>query len=231
MIGLSGHFVSRVNSTALIESGGLIIAAILLVLFLTGALSFWLLKKKKSSPKSLPARKRSNNTVYDAFEQLNGSSRSVLLAATRINDLPVTVPINLAIQLAQKGKCLLIDFDSKRDAMAQAFEIDSSKINTDLIIRPVSTLIDNLDIWPAGFFNCYRQMNLRMLIEAANKKYDHILLYAPYLPALPDRNQIAYCAKRAVIFSMSDNRDSPLYHLLESQNCRILSRQQADKGL
>lgn len=181
-------------------------------------------EEEKKTLKPRQSRSKPSQSVYETFKQLNGSSRSVLLAANRINDLPVTIPINLAIHLAEKGKCLLIDFDIKRDAMAMAFGVDSSKIDTDLIIRPVPSSIENLEIWPAGFFDCYKHMNLGMLLDTARKKYDHILLYAPYLPVLPDRKQIAYVARQAIVFSKTDDTDSPLYQLLKSQNCAVVTQ-------
>lgn len=225
---LSVHFVSRICIAALAYTMPLIAAVVILAL--AGILTFLFLKKKKSAaPQN--GQEFSEQTVTEAIEQLNGSSQSILLAAARIDDLPVTIPINLAIDLSQKGTCLLIDFDFKRDAMAKAFSVNSSKVGPDLIVRPITTPIENLEIWAAGFFSCYKQMNLKMLIDTARKRYDFIILYAPYLPVLPDRKQIAYWSGQAIMFAHETDTDSPLLRLLQSQNCKIVSRLKSGAGL
>ena len=146
----------------------------------------------------------------------------MLLAASGLTDLPVTIPVNLAVSLAGTGKCLLIDLDSKRDALAKVFEVDSSKIETHLKMSPVPTEFENLSVWPARYFDLLKQMNLRSLLDAANKKYDHILLYAPYLTVLADRKQIAFCSKQAVIFCKDSEKATQLRRLLKTCDCEIL---------
>ena len=145
----------------------------------------------------------------------------MLLAANNLADLPVTIPVNLAVSLAQTGKCLLIDLDSKRDALAKVFGVDSSKLDRDLKISPVQTEFENLSIWPAQYFDLLKQMNLRLLLDSA-KKYDHILLYAPYLTVLADRKQIASCSKHAVIFCNNSENKTQLRELLKTCNCKIV---------
>jgi hypothetical protein len=63
-------------------------------------------------------------------------------------------------------------------------------------------------------------MNLRLLLEGAVKKYDYILIYAPYLTTLPDRRQIASCAKQAIAFTGRDA--GRLMQLLEQCNCKVM---------
>lgn len=231
MIDLPEHFVSFLSSTVITRSVVYLSAAVVFMSLLIGGLCFWSIKKKKSraQPKQRPDRRIPS--VHETFEQLNGSSQSVLLAANRIQDLPATVPINLAIRLAEKGKCLLIDFDNKRDAMAKAFGVDSSEIKMNLKARPVPTPIENLEIWPACFFNNLKQINLKVLLAESSKRYDHILLYAPYLPVLPDRNQIAYCSKQAIVFSKGSDSNTPLYRLLRAQKCSIVNQPESLKNL
>jgi Mrp family chromosome partitioning ATPase len=182
-------------------------------------------KKKRSDPKSvnhLVSQNADTQQILNILQKSNGQMRPVLLAASGLADLPVTIPVNLAVSLAGTGKCLLIDLDSKRDALAKVFEVDSSKIETHLKISPIPTEFENLSIWPARYFDLLRQMNLRSLLDAANKKYDHILLYAPYLTVLADRKQIACCSKQAIIFCNEAERTEQLRRFLKSHDCKIL---------
>lgn len=188
-------------------------------------LLFFLIRSaKKSKGVSIPKKKpvSQNPGIQQILEALQKSNSQVLLAGTGLTDLPVTIPVNLAVSLAGTGRCLLIDLDNKRDALAKVFDVDSSKIKIDLKISPVPTEFENLSIWPARYFDLLKQMNLRWLLDAANKKYDHILLYAPYLTVLADRKQIAFCSKQAIIFCNEIERTEKLRRLLQKCNCKIL---------
>jgi len=185
-------------------------------------------KKKTAKPASPTPRAAPPDTVIQpilqALSSKNDQSRPLLLAASRLRDLPVTIPINLAIQLAGQGPCLLIDLDNKRDALAKVFDVDTSKINTHIRGIPIQTPFENLSIWPARYFDLLKQTNLQLLLNAAGKKYDHILLYAPYLTVLADRKQIAYCSRQAVVFGGQRNPQTQkqLHKLLSVCNCKIL---------
>jgi len=186
-------------------------------------------KKKKPSTPATPTLQTAEpdevvQSILQALPQKNGQSQTLLLAASRLGDLPVTVPINLAIHLAGRGTCLLIDLDSKRDALAQVFDVDSSRLDARLRVSPIPTSFENLSIWPARYFDLLKQTNLQLLLNAANKKYDHTLLYAPYLTVLADRKQIAYCAKQAIVFCKQSEQDAQehLHRLLKVCNCKIL---------
>lgn len=161
-------------------------------------------------------------SLVRAIEKLSSRSKAVLLAANSVADLPVTVPINLAIQMAKKGKCLLIDLDLNRDSVAKVFEADASKPDANFYTTSLPTSIDNLYIWPAGHFEKSRQMNLGVLLREAQKRYDTILLYAPYLTTLADRKQIAGCIKQAFVFGPPAEKGDRLTALLKKYNCAIL---------
>ncbi len=199
--------------------GGVALLYLLLIFLLRLAKK----RKGRSKPDKQPASQNADiQKILQVLRKSNSPVRPVLLAASGLTDLPVTIPINLAVSLSRTGKCLLIDLDSKRDALAKVFEVDSGKIEADLKISPIPTEFENLSIWPARYFDLLKQMNLRSLLDAAGKKYDHILLYAPYLTVLTDRKQIAFCSKQAVIFCKDREKTTQLRHLLKTCNCEIL---------
>lgn len=186
-------------------------------------------KKKKKLSLAAPnfetaSPDTATQSILESLRPQDGHSRLLLLAAGRINDLPVTIPINLAIHLSVRGSCLLIDLDSKRDALAQVFDVDSSRFDAGLRATPIQTSFENLSIWPARYFDLLKHTNLQFLLNAAAKKYDHTVLYAPYLTALADRKQIAYCSKQAVVFSKHSEQQEKdhLRLLLKVCNCKIL---------
>ena len=205
-------------------AGGLVLLCLLAILLVV------VKRKNRNAPKATArtletaAPDTLMQPILQTLSQKNGQPQTLLLAASRLNDLPVTVPINLAIHLAGQGTCLLIDLDSKRDALAQVFDVDSSRIDTCLKVSPIQTSFEHLSIWPARYFDLLKHTNLRSLLNDASKKYDHTLLYAPYLTVLVDRKQIACCSKRAVVFCKQSEQPAQdhLHRLLKECNCKIL---------
>jgi len=207
----------------LFESLWMGVAAGTLLLFVL----FWVLlvyiSKKYSKPVPIPEKEKGNLNYDDLLETINkqnGRFRSLLFAANCLDDLPVTIPVNVAIRLAQTHTCLLVDLDTKRNAISQVFDLDTAAENTTFEINSCTTQVQNLLVWPARNFERLKQMNFRSLLEAAFKKYDYVLIYAPYLTTLPDRQQIATCAKQAIAFTGNDR--SRLMQLLEQCNCKVV---------
>jgi Na+-transporting methylmalonyl-CoA/oxaloacetate decarboxylase gamma subunit len=218
------HFVPAVMSLSplwlYLSVGGTVIVFLLLI-FLVKSLR----RKGKAElkPEKQPISQKADiQKILKVLQKSNGRVRPVLLAASGLADLPVTIPVNLAVSLASTGKCLLIDLDSKRDALAKVFEVDSSKFETHLKVTPLPTEFENLSVWPARYFDLLKQMNLRSLLDAVGKQYDYILLYAPYLTVLADRKQIAFCSKQAIIFCEDSERTAHLRRLLKTCDCEIL---------
>lgn len=186
---------------------------------------FRLRKAAEMQPSAVQPKSSGNPNIADllnSIHSISGSRPNILLAADHHRDLPVTIPVRLAIQLAQKGPCLLIDLDTQRNAVALAFDIRSSEFTPHLKLSPIQTDIDNLWIWPARYFDLLRQMNLRSLLESAANKFQTILLYAPTLSTLPDRRQIAACSQYAIVFKGGQSNHSMLNALLQTGRCRIL---------
>lgn len=162
-----------------------------------------------------------DSALMAALRKPNGKFRKILLAADTIDDLPVTIPVNAAIQLATAYKCLLIDLDTKRDAVARVFDVAAASHTA--ATRPLPTPIEHLDIWPAHFFSPQRQIDLKWAITLTQHHYDIILINAPYFSTQPDRQRIVQCAESAVIFTKDKKKAAPVLRLLEAEQCSILS--------
>ena len=133
---------------------------------------------------------------------LSKKQKSVLFAGSGSGALPITIPVNIAIQLAEKGKnCLLIDLDLRRDAIAQVFEISNEQINQHLMPRAIKTNFQNLLIFPASHFIRTRLMNVAKVVDAAVEKMDIVLINAPAIRTSPDRGQILAAAQLCCLFS------------------------------
>ncbi len=198
---------------------------ILLLVFLLLILVIFLRKRKKPTKPLTPLENESGQIDYDeilqSIKKKNGQLLGLLLAASSLHDLPVTVPVNVGVRLAQTHKCLLVDLDIRRNSLARVFELVSTDTDTSLKVSSHPTQFKNLYVWPAQNFEILKQMNLRILLESAVKKYDYVLIYAPYLTTLPDRRQIATCAKQAITFSKSN--DSQLMKLLNICHCKVIA--------
>lgn len=214
-------------------------AAAAVVIVLLGTIIFLFARSKSKSPKKekkqasrkpAPQQKSNPDAELDGMlkriSKLKASSKCILLAAERISDLPVTVPVKLAAALSENGPCLLIDLDSKRNALAKVFDVDSSHIDINLKVSPLPTPLPDVQLWPAEYFDLLKQMNLRSLIESAQKKYNSIILYAPYLSTLADRKQIACCAGNAILFEAAQEKQSNLELLLKTCKCSLLLKLQ-----
>jgi hypothetical protein len=155
--------------------------------------------------------------------QTNKKYKSVLFAAAGLNCLPITIPVNVAIELAkQKKRCLLIDLDLKRDAVAKAFDLVAKADPKDLRPKPYQTVFKDLLVWPGHNFTKTKQMNIKALAQAAVEKFDLVLINAPYLDSSPDRAQIASAAQCSVIFAQDTTQATRLAALMQASNCKLI---------
>ena len=135
--------------------------------------------------------------------------KTILMAAESAKELPVTVPVNIAIRLAQKGhKCLLIDLDLERSAISKVFDADSGNLGDNVqgktIAKETPTCISNLWVWPAGNFgkadgNC-DTINIKEVIVGLESRYDHLIVYAPNINLSADWGRIVGCIQAAMLF-------------------------------
>ena len=212
--------------TGVYALAGFAIALISLIFILFLAILFPLIKKKRNiTNRRRPSGGKSKKSVdHDELirdiKTLNGKAASLLFAANSFRDLPVTVPVKIAVELAKTHTCLLIDLDTNRNAVSQVFGLNDGEMDHRLTVRSIVTDFEKLSVWPAKNFQLLKQMNVKQLIENASGKYDYILVYAPYLTTLPDRRQIASSCKHA--FAFTGPNDASLMRLLEACNSNIL---------
>ncbi|MDD5063182.1 MAG: hypothetical protein PHQ35_00275 [Phycisphaerae bacterium] len=162
--------------------------------------------------------------IIKRIRQVKRKCRSILFTSTETESLPVTIPVNVAIGLAKsKKRCLLIDLDLKRDAVAKAFGLDAEQ--SDLSTKAVQTEIENLWVWPGHYFSQSRQMNITEIVEKAEDKFDFILINAPSLINSLDRRQIILAARAAFICAKNTSEpDDNLTKLIKSLDCTIIGR-------
>jgi len=142
-----------------------------------------------------------------------------------LHSLPVTIPVNVALELAKdKKRCLLIDLDIRRDAIARVFNIEDIP---ELRVKASRTEVENLWVWPAHNFTRLKQMNVKLLVQKALEKFDLVIINSPYLASSPDRNQILSSAQAAIIFSPDDSKTTELTKLIKASQCTLIGKIQS----
>ena len=142
-----------------------------------------------------------------------GKAQVVLLAAASSLDMGVTVPVNVAAILARKKqRCLIIDIDASREAVARAFEIRDKN-------GPVGTGIPGLWVWAAGSF-CRNSSPILKKLEAARKHFDRIIVYRPCAAAGHD--ELIQAAGAAVLYGRHGEEMAALEAGLAERGCVIL---------
>lgn len=154
---------------------------------------------------------------------LSKKFKSILFAGSAPGAVPITIPVNVAIQLAQKDKsCLLIDLDIKRDALAQVFEISNEQMNQYLIPKAITTNFPNLFIWPARHFIRTRLMNIAEIVDTAVKSTDIVLVNAPAVRTSLDRSQILAACQACCLFSNKEAASEEMFRLIKSSGCVLI---------
>lgn len=179
-------------------------------------------QKSKSNDNAQKLFEDDYQIITEKITKAGKKRQCFLFAACNSAAMPITIPVNVAIQLANGGKkCLLIDMDLRRDALTQAFEISHEQ---QLAPRPkaVKTSFENLLIWPARNFSDLCQMNLRSIVESAKEKMDFVLINAPTITSSVDRNLIAKTAQCCILFSSNLNEANKLKSLAKDRQCDII---------
>jgi hypothetical protein len=176
------------------------------------------------------------DTVAEFIADRSASSgRTTLMAAKSVEWLPVTVPVNISMRLAQTGqKCLLIDLDLERCAISKVFDVavGGYKAGKITCVAPddeankeiCATNINNLWVWPAtGFARC-EATSIKQIVASLKKHFDHLIMYAPALS--DDTEEVADCVEMAMLFGPADESDnssiSSLHEVLVGYGCEVL---------
>lgn len=211
-----------------IVAGVIAIAALVLVLTILKRR-----KSKKSTNTNLTNTKESSDKKLDGnyelittrLKRVGKKYKSILFASVELNALPVTIPVNTAIWLTQnKKRCLLIDLDLRRDAIADVFKLDTKQ--NGLCPKAIQTEFENLWVWPAHNFAQLKQMNIKEIVQKALERFDFILINAPSLVSSPDRRQIISAAQAAFICTKDASGATKLAELMKPLNCMVIGHLQ-----
>lgn len=160
------------------------------------------------------------------IRSINSRNKTILLAGAGLETMPVTIPVKIAIALAQSNyKCLFIDLDTRRNAAAKVFELNSNTTAGIITPHPLQTVISNLSLWPAEFFVRFSQINIRIVTQAAKKHYEVVLINAPYLDGHPDRKFIASSADYGLIFYDKQPQLGRLKTIFSENDCQLIQSQ------
>ncbi|HEG43180.1 MAG TPA: hypothetical protein ENH94_03930 [Phycisphaerales bacterium] len=146
--------------------------------------------------------------------KLKKDQMPVLFAADGIDDLPVTVAVNVGIRLAQEGlRTLLIDADGERNAIARVFDVEPGASEKD----SVETCIEDLFVWTIDK-GCKGSLFKEMI-----QSCDRVVIYAPNLGSSSIGKAIAGLSKNAIVFSKKTECDDKLSALLKTGQCQLLA--------
>ncbi|MCK5226106.1 MAG: FHIPEP family type III secretion protein, partial [Planctomycetes bacterium] len=152
-------------------------------------------------------------------------AKTILMVSENIEELPVTIPVNIAVRIAQKGlKCLLIDMDSARNAIAKVFDIDlnSPAARTQNAVIPSG--INNLSLLMANNTN----EDCCEIITRIKGQYNCVFIYTPNADLTTSKcwEQIANCIDTTMFFGSNSKFDHPsldnLRRILKNHNCETL---------
>jgi Mrp family chromosome partitioning ATPase len=159
--------------------------------------------------------------IAEQIKRVEKKYKSILFASIGLGSLPVTIPVNVAIRLAKdKRRCILIDLDIRRDAVAKVFELDGNQ--SSLSGKAIRTEFENLWVLPGHNFTQLKQMNVGAIVEKAMDRFDFILINAPSLTSSPDRRQIVSAGQAAFICTKSASEATKLAELMKSLNCAVI---------
>jgi hypothetical protein len=161
------------------------------------------------------------------IEALPIEQKPVLFAAENIADMPVTVAVNVAIRISKnKRRCLLIDADTGRNAIAKVFEMEPGRMQDE----PADSCIENLSIWANVDLAEGDSQYLEKRIKKFASQYDRIIIYAPNMSSLPKRETLFDLAANAIVFKTDSRDDNQVCKLLKESNCQLLAIMPAAKN-
>ena len=200
-----------------------IICLVLLYLFLVRGNEDNLCNYNSRSTDKFPLNSADYSLFTDRLMRVHRKFKTILFAAARLNDLPVTIPCNTAIKLAESGKkCLLIDTDIKRDSVARAFGLDSYTTENSDHPKQYETPFENLYVWPARNFTKISSADLAKIIQNASGEFDFILINVPSIDNTAVRKQASVLSDAAFIFAADSKNISTLSSAMKSSECKVI---------
>jgi len=150
---------------------------------------------------------------YEAIAELIESKsgvqlKTILMGAESAAELPVTVPVNIAMRLAQRDqKCLLVDLDLERGAISKVFDIDTGntrdKVGMKAIVTGIPTCVKDVSVWPVNNFgkgDASSIKSLKEVIASLEGQYDRFIMYVPNIKLWADWDGIAGCVQAVMLF-------------------------------
>ncbi len=193
------------------------------VIILLGILFFlWLFLRGGKKSKQIqiePAALQGGNPatacepLVKAINKLGKKQRNVLLTCGERETLPIVIAIHTATGLAQSKRCLLVDMDLNNNGVARAFGMDKLE-NVDPH-KAVPSEMGNLWIWPAQHFQQVKTLNLPMLFEKAEERFDKVIVNAPGILSSPDRKHLMTVCDAVIVFYRNEAEKNKLDYLTD----------------
>jgi hypothetical protein len=157
--------------------------------------------------------------IVRRIESAPSEQKVVVFGAASIEELPVTVAVNVAIRISKKGRrCLLIDADTERGAIAKVFELESEAIKD----RAAQTCIKNLSV-RSGLDVVGVDIGVaKERIQTIARGYDRVIIYAPNINSVSRCEALSGIAGGAIIFEGAQSNDD-LSSQLEASVCELVA--------
>ncbi|AQT66909.1 type III secretion system protein [Anaerohalosphaera lusitana] len=161
--------------------------------------------------------------VYDAIaeffrESSEGEAKVLLLGGTGVENMPVTEVVNAGFHMAGEGsRCLVIDADIDRRAVAEAFDAEGAEGAS-----PALSCVDNLWVWTVKPEVGNLGVDIANKIEAERRRFGRIIIYAPAIRDDAYFGKLAGMVDAAVLAGdvERDEYMADLKGLLEAMGCR-----------
>jgi hypothetical protein len=199
-----------------------IAAGIFFVVLVCAVIGLLISRKQKASTAcaAIPIRDavRESCALLTALKKTTGRAPVVVLAGKTPRDLPIIIPVNIAIRLAETSKCLLIDLDTKRNAVASVFDMDGR----DCSRLPLETPLEKVAIVPAHCQAALSTEKFKTILADARRSYDVVLLNAPYLDTFQRNGSLVRNADAAVVFTLAGQSADTVCRMLKKKGCPVL---------
>jgi Mrp family chromosome partitioning ATPase len=147
------------------------------------------------------------------------SSSAILFAAESVDELPVTVAVNVGIKSVQEGfRTLLIDGDPEREAVAMVFDVKPENAAKD----SVETCIGDLFVWTAGKGD-EKGPSVSDMISGMASKYERVIVYCPNMQGAGVGNAAAAACDGAIVFSEDGEVNEELAEVLKKNGCKVIA--------